>query len=81
MHNASAGLIAVLVHILWPKMRKRSGRLAGKGAPGSARSAILNFLAAAESQDLVSLLQLFMLPLSPCILPKEDSVAEDQHDK
>lgn len=60
----SAGLVSVLVRVLWPKMRKRGGRLGGKGAPGSARSAILNFLAAAEPEELAPLLLQFMLPLS-----------------
>ena len=54
----------MLVRLLWPKMRKRSGRLAGKGAPGSARSAVLNFLAAAESSELAPLLYLSIQPLS-----------------
>lgn len=55
-----------MTRILWPKMRKRSGRLGGKGAPGSARSAILNFLAAAKPHELAPLLYLFMEPLSSC---------------
>lgn len=63
---ADAELMAVLVRVLWPKMRKRSGRLGGKGAPGSARSAILNFLAAAAPQDLAALLLLSMQPLAEC---------------
>ncbi|BDA46528.1 probable small subunit processome component 20 homolog [Coccomyxa sp. Obi] len=58
-----AGLTAVLVRLLWPKMRKRSGRLGGKGAPGSARAAILNFLTALEPPELRPLLVLFLIPL------------------
>ena len=45
-------------------MRKRSGRLGGKGAPGSARSAILNYLAALDSMELAPLVQLFLQPIS-----------------
>ena len=30
-----AGVVGVLVRLLWPKMRKRSGRLGGKGAFGT----------------------------------------------
>ncbi|KAK9845304.1 hypothetical protein WJX81_002986 [Elliptochloris bilobata] len=60
-----ADLLAVLVRLLWPKMRKRSGRLGGKGAPGSARAAILNFLAALELPELRTLLVLFLAPLEP----------------
>lgn len=53
----------MLVRLLWPKMRKRSGRLGGKGAPGSARAAILNFLTALEPPELRPLLVLFLSPL------------------
>lgn len=119
-----AGLVPLLVRLLFPKMRKRSGRLGGKGgwatgmagvearsecdefscvtssaacsctlplhptpcipphplahthpcptphppttagAPGSARAAILNFLASAEPHELRPLLELFLAPLS-----------------
>ncbi len=62
-----AGLIAVLVRLLWPKMRKRSGRLGGKGAPGSARAAILNFFTALEPAELRPLLALFLAPIGPAI--------------
>jgi len=67
--------MAVLVRVLWPKMRKRSGRLAGRGAPGSARAAILNFLAAAEAGDLAPLLHLFMQPLSHCLQPPANAAS------
>lgn len=59
-----AGLLPLLVRLLYPKMRKRSGRLGGKGAPGSARSAILNYLAALDSMELAPLVQLFLQPIS-----------------
>ncbi|KAL4860053.1 Small subunit processome component 20 [Chlorella vulgaris] len=59
-----AGVVPLLIRLLFPKMRKRSGRLGGKGAPGSARAAILNFLAAAEPAELRPLLELFLTPLS-----------------
>jgi len=59
----------VLVRLLWPKMRKRSGRLGGKGAPGSARAAILNFLAALAPGELRPLLALLLSPLGPALRP------------
>ena len=59
-----AGLIPLLVRLLYPKMRKRSGRLGGKGAPGSARAAILNYLAALEPSELAPLVHLFLQPVS-----------------
>ena len=65
-----AHLIPLLVRLLFPKMRKRSGRLAGKGAPGSARVAILNFLAACESSELCWLIELFLSPLSSAFKQK-----------
>ena len=67
-HWAScAGLIAVLVRLLWPRMRKRSGRLGGKGAPGSARAAILNFFTALEPAELRPLLALLLAPIGSAI--------------
>lgn len=54
----------MVIWILFPKMRKRSGRLGGKGAPGSARAAILNSLAALEPPELTPLLELFLQPMS-----------------
>ena len=62
-----AGLIAVLVRLLWPRMRKRSGRLGGKGAPGSARAAILNFFTALEPAELRPLLALLLAPIGSAI--------------
>ncbi|KAI8107974.1 hypothetical protein M9434_006006 [Picochlorum sp. BPE23] len=59
-------LVPLLIAMLFPRMRKRNGRLGGKGAPGSARVAILNFLSGAEPEELSALLELFLLPLSPC---------------
>lgn len=61
---SAAGLVPLLVRLLYPKMRKRSGRLGGKGAPGSARAAILNYLAALDSIELAPLVQLFLQPVS-----------------
>eukprot|EP00854_Cymbomonas_tetramitiformis_P016575 gene16575-19688_t len=34
----------VIIRLLQPSLRRRTGRLGGRGAPGSARSAVLNFL-------------------------------------
>jgi U3 small nucleolar RNA-associated protein 20 len=59
-----AGLSAVLARLLFPKLRKRTGRLGGRGAPGSARAAILNFLAAAPPAESRPLLELFLEPLA-----------------
>ena len=47
----------MLARLLFPKLRKRTGRLGGRGAPGSARAAILNFFAAAPLPELAPLLQ------------------------
>ena len=60
---ARPGLVGVLVRLLWPRMRKRSGRLGGRGVPGSARAAVLNFLAALPPPELRPLLLLFLHPL------------------
>ena len=69
-----AALIPLLVQLLFPRMRKRSGRLGGNGAPGSARVAILNTLAQLEPEELSPLLECFLEPLSPLFL-KPDSPA------
>ncbi|PRW58885.1 small subunit processome component 20-like protein [Chlorella sorokiniana] len=71
-----AGLVPLLIRLLFPKMRKRSGRLGGKGAPGSARAAILNFLAAAEPHELRPLLELFLAPLSAAFVRPADEAGQ-----
>lgn len=70
-----AGLIAVAVRLLWPRMRRRSGRFGGKGAPGSTRAAILNALAALQAAELAPLLLLTVQPLGDLLQPP-DVVAE-----
>ncbi|EFN57812.1 hypothetical protein CHLNCDRAFT_51116 [Chlorella variabilis] len=71
-----AGVVPLLIRLLFPKMRKRSGRLGGKGAPGSARAAILNFLAAAEPGELRPLLELFLMPLSAAFVRPSGEAGE-----
>ena len=56
-------------------MRKRTGRLGGRGAPGSARAAILNFLAGLDGPELRPLLLLVLGPLGTAFVP--DMVAGD----
>ena len=62
-------LLALLARLLWPKMRRRSGRLGGKGAPGSARAACISFLAAADPGEAHHLAALFIAPLAPALKP------------
>jgi U3 small nucleolar RNA-associated protein 20 len=54
-------------------MSKRSGRLGGKGAPGSARAAVLNALAALHPPELIPLLELLLLPISGCFTVPQPS--------
>lgn len=49
------------------------------GAPGSARVAILNFLSGAEPNELSALLELFLLPLSPCFIRLEESESPEKN--
>ena len=58
----------MLARLLFPKMRKRSGRLGGKGAPGSARAAVLSYFAQLEPAELAPVVQLFLLPLGGCMV-------------
>ncbi|KAG2487780.1 hypothetical protein HYH03_013624 [Edaphochlamys debaryana] len=62
--EARPGLVPLLIRVLFPKMRKRSGRLGGRGAPGSARAAILNFLAHLRPPELRPLLELLLEPMA-----------------
>lgn len=64
------GFVPVLIRVLFPSLRKRTGRLAGKGAPGSARAAVLNYLAGAQAEELSTLLELFLRPMSGCFVQK-----------
>ena len=63
--GARAGVMRLVLHLLWPRMRKRSGRLGGKGAPGSARAAILNTLGTLQPEELAPLVTLFLQPVAP----------------
>lgn len=76
----AAGLVPLLVRLLYPKMRKRSGRLGGKGAPGSARAAILNCLAALDSIELAPLVQLFLQPISAAFKQQQLQGVEQSDD-
>ena len=78
MCGHTAGLIPLLVRLLYPKMRKRSGRLGGKGAPGSARSAILNYLAALDPAELAPLVQLFLQPISAAFQHQQEQSAQSE---
>lgn len=58
------GLIPILTRVLFAKIRKRTGRLAGRGSVGSARTSILNYLAGLEPEELRTLFELFLEPLA-----------------
>lgn len=77
--HGAAGLVPLLVRLLYPKMRKRSGRLGGKGAPGSARAAILNYLAALDSVELAPLVQLFLQPISSAFKLQQQQQQQQAH--
>ncbi|PNH02860.1 Small subunit processome component 20, partial [Tetrabaena socialis] len=62
------GLVPLLVRVLFPKMRKRSGRLGGRGAPGSARAAILNALASLRPAELRPMIELLLEPMAAAFL-------------
>lgn len=67
------------IRLLFPKLRKRSGRLGGKGAPGSARAAVLNFLGHLEPSELRPLLELLLDPLSSSFtLPSGPDSIDDE---
>ena len=74
----SAELVPLLIRLLYPKMRKRSGRLGGKGAPGSARTAILNYLAALEPAELAPLVPLFPQPISAAFASTQSLTQDTQ---
>mgnify|MGYP001807370637 CR=1 FL=1 len=73
--EARPGLVPLLVRLLFPKMRKRSGRLGGRGAPGSARAAILNFLANLRPAELRPLLELLLEPMAMAFVEPPAAVA------
>ena len=58
------GLIPVLVNMMWPRLRKRSGKQAKKGPAGSCRTAVLHFLAGMEPSELRHLVQLVLHPVT-----------------
>lgn len=58
------GLLPMLVHLMWPRLRKRSGKQAKKGGAGSGRTAVLHFLAGMQPPELRHLVQLVLQPVS-----------------
>jgi hypothetical protein len=70
-----AALILILARLLYPKLRKRSGRLGGKGAPGSARAAVLNYLSQLDPAELGPIAELFLHSLSGAF--REGAAAAD----
>ena len=66
-------VLPLVARLLWPKMRRRSGRLGGRGAPGSARAACLNFLASAAPGEAGHAVSLFVAPLAPFLLVEPDA--------
>jgi U3 small nucleolar RNA-associated protein 20 len=58
---------------MFPKMRKRGNKLAGRGAAGSGRAAVLNFLSGLEALELRPLLELLLEPLAPAFAAPEDA--------
>lgn len=81
LNLVSADLVPLLIRLLYPKMRKRSGRLGGKGAPGSARTAILNYLAALEPAELAPLVKLFLQPVSSAFTSAQSMAQDADHAK
>ena len=71
-----AALILILARLLYPKLRKRSGRLGGKGAPGSARAAVLNYLSQLDPAELGPIAELFLQSLSGAF--REDAPAAEE---
>ena len=59
-----SGLMPVLVHLMWPRLRKRSGKQAKKGGAGSSRTAVLHFLAGMQPSELRHLVQLVLQPVT-----------------
>ena len=77
-----AGLMRLVVHLLWPKMRRRTGRLGGRGAPGSARAAILNALSALRPAELAPLLVLLLQPVGQAFVqPQGDDDGQAAADR
>ena len=58
------GLVPVLMHLLWPRLRKRTGKQAKKGPAGSSRKAVQHFLASMEPSELRHLMHMALHPIS-----------------
>jgi Down-regulated in metastasis len=74
--DPNTGFSALLTLVLYPRLAKRSGRLGGRGAPGSARAAVLNALAALEPAELLPLLELLLTPISTAFTRPVTAAAE-----
>eukprot|EP00803_Ostreobium_quekettii_P010225 evm.model.scf_622.2 EVM.evm.TU.scf_622.2 scf_622:22710-43215(-) len=57
------GLIPIITHILFPKLKKPGAKLGNKNSSAIARPVILNYLAGAPPQELSTLVGLCLAPL------------------
>ncbi|GJP54710.1 hypothetical protein CLOM_g13761 [Closterium sp. NIES-68] len=64
-----ATLFPVLIRLLLPKLKKRSGQLAGKAAAGVQRTTVLAFLARLQPSELLPLFLLMLDPFRPAFHP------------
>ncbi|CAI5484054.1 unnamed protein product, partial [Closterium sp. Yama58-4] len=64
-----ASVIPVVIRLLLPKLKKRSGQLAGKAAAGVQRGTVLTFLARLPPTELLPLFHLMLLPFRPALRP------------
>ncbi|CAI7793586.1 unnamed protein product [Closterium sp. NIES-54] len=64
-----ASVIPVIIRLLLPKLKKRSGQLAGKAAAGVQRGTVLTFLARLPPSELLPLFHLMLLPFRPALRP------------
>jgi U3 small nucleolar RNA-associated protein 20 len=62
-----AQLMPLIIRLLTPTLRKRHGRIAGKGTPGAARKATIDFLGGLDTAELTPLFRTLFQPMAPTL--------------
>jgi len=60
-------LMPLIIRLLTPALRKRHGRVAGKGTPGAMRAAAINFLGGMDTAELTPLFRTLFQAMAPAL--------------
>jgi U3 small nucleolar RNA-associated protein 20 len=65
MEEHREGVMKVVIHIMYPKLKKKATKQTSKATGGVSRAAVLGFLARMSARELAPFFKLLLQPLSP----------------